>query len=381
MYSIGSMKPTDGIFDGIRPYSDAGIPDAMHRIAADPMFPSLAGFVFPERDADDVRRQLLSITTIGEFQRKMMYNANRQIIRRSITALSYGGISNVTSGRSCLFVSNHRDIMLDASLLQNILLDNGLDTSEITFGANLMQGQLIIDIGKSNKMFRVERPNGSARDLYKSSQLLSDYIRDAIVSRGQSVWIAQRNGRTKDGRDRTDQGLVKMLCMSGRDGNSSALADLNIVPVSVSYEWESCDFLKVHELHACSAGPYVKRPGEDLNSILTGILQPKGRVHIEICSPVTADDLVPFAELPPNAFHHEVADIIDRRICSSYRLYPNNYIAHDMLHGADTYSDYYSSEEKELFIRHLDEFGSHDSLLLGIYANPVDSRAEYSSLK
>ena len=177
-----------------------------------------------------------------------------------------------------MYLSNHRDIMLDASLLQNALLMNGFDTTEITFGANLMQGQLVIDIGKSNKMFRVERPGGSIREFYKASMHLSEYIRHTIVEKKQSVWIAQRNGRTKDGKDRTDQGIINMFRMSS-EGKSTSLSQLNLLPVSVSYEWEPCDILKTLELYAKRQGPYLKKPGEDLNSILTGILQPKGRVH------------------------------------------------------------------------------------------------------
>ena len=150
-------------------------------------------------------------------------------------------------GTPYLFVSNHRDIMLDASLLQNVLVDHGMETAQITFGANLMMNQLVVDIGKSNKMFRVERPGNSAREFYKSSIHLSEYIRNVIIGCGESVWIAQRNGRTKDGNDQTDQGIIKMFCMSKADDKISALKELNIVPVSVSYEWESCDILKAIE--------------------------------------------------------------------------------------------------------------------------------------
>ena len=145
-------------------------------------------------------------------------------------------------------MSNHRDIMLDASLLQNVLLAHGHDTSEITFGANLMQGELMIDLGKSNKMFRVER-GGNMKDFYLSSMHLSNYIRNAVTRLHHSVWIAQRNGRTKDGNDTTDQGIIKMFCMSHPQDKIEALEQLHIVPVTVSYEWEPCDVLKAIELY------------------------------------------------------------------------------------------------------------------------------------
>jgi hypothetical protein len=244
-----------------------------------------------------------------------------------------------------------------------------------------MKGQMVIDIGKSNKMFRVER-GGNPRQMYLNSLHLSDYIRYAITEKQESVWIAQRNGRTKDGTDRTDQGLIKMLSMSGGKDRVKALADLNIVPVSVSYEWESCDILKALELYASRDGkPYVKKPGEDLNSILTGITQPKGRVHIQICEPLTADDLnaIP-ADYVDAQFRHSVAEIMDKRICGGYRLFPNAYIAHDIRSGKREYSDRYTGEQYDAFVAHmkeLDKFQADDILkdiFLGIYANPVDDK-------
>ena len=152
--------------------------------------------------------------------------------------------------------------MLDASLLQNHLVDGGIETTEITFGANLMVSPLVVDIGKSNKMFKVERPGGSIKDFYRSSLHLSEYIRYAITEKHESVWIAQRNGRTKDGIDATDQGIIKMFCMSELHDKIHALAELNIVPVAVSYEWESCDILKALELYESQYTRYTKKPGD-----------------------------------------------------------------------------------------------------------------------
>ena len=259
-----------------------------------------------------------------------------------------------------------------------ILHSNGHKIGEITFGSNLMRGQMVIDIGKSNKMFKVER-GGTPRQMYLNSLHLSDYIRYAITEKGESVWIAQRNGRTKDGIDRTDQGLIKMFGLSGGKDRVQALAELNIVPVSVSYEWESCDILKALELYASRDGkPYVKKPGEDLNSILTGITQPKGRVHIELCEPISAQDLssIP-SDYADAQFRHSVADLMDKRICSAYRLYPNAYIAHDLRSGKAENSDHYTQEQYDAFVNHmaqLDKYGSDPVLrdiFLGIYSNPI----------
>jgi glycerol-3-phosphate O-acyltransferase len=275
-------------------------------------------------------------------------------------------------------VSNHRDIMLDACLLQYVLYKNGHETSEITFGANLMSSPLVIDIGKANKMFRVER-GGTLRDFYLSSRHLSDYIRYVLTEKGQSLWIAQRNGRTKNGNDQTDQGLIKMFCMSEPNDKIRALAELNIIPVSVSYEWESCDILKALELYESRFSRYIKKPGEDLNSILTGITQPKGRVNFTFCPLITEQDLHQYDECTSNEYHRIVAQLIDRRINAAYQLTPNNYIAHDMRYGRQQYRDRYTEAERQAFLDHMQKLSEFDisepdvlrDIFLGIYSNPV----------
>lgn len=376
-------------FDDIRPYYDSEIPSAMHRIANDGLFPLLAPYVFPEKGIEEVRNQILSISTIHEFQTGVMYFANKRIIANSIKEFTTEGFENIERGKSYIYLSNHRDIMLDASLLQNALIDHDFDTTEITFGANLMQNKMVVDIGKSNKMFKVERPGKSIRSFYNSSKLLSEYIRNTITQKHQSLWIAHRNGRTKDGIDRTDQGIITMFRMSGGRDKVHSLEELNILPVSVSYEWEPCDFLKTIEIWQKQKGPYIKKSGEDLNSILTGILQPKGRVHFQICKPISKEELDRISSLPSNSFNKGVAEIVDQRICSSYHLWPNNYIAHDLLCGSDRYSSHYTPAQKGEFVNHLSklenyaEGGNQDELkqiFLGIYANPVDSAELFNEI-
>ena len=232
--------------------------------------------------------------------------------------------------------------MLDASLLEYWLDKNGFDTTEITFGANLMVNPLVVDIGKSNKMFRVERPGGSIRDFYERSCHPSRYIRHAIKEKKQSVWIAQRNGRTKNGMDQTDQGIIKMFCMSEPMDKIRAIADLHIVPVSVSYEWEPCDVLKTLELYESQFTKYTKKPGEDLNSILTGITQQKGRVHFEICEPITKAELSNFYDMTNHDYHHRLWSAHRQTHCLGLPLFPNNYIAYDLRYGSSRFSDRYS---------------------------------------
>ncbi|MBQ2507320.1 MAG: 1-acyl-sn-glycerol-3-phosphate acyltransferase, partial [Bacteroidaceae bacterium] len=278
-------------FDDIRPYYEDEIPDAMKRIAASSSFPLLSSYVYPDEPVKDVRQRVAGFKTVREFQQETMSLMNKRVIDLTIPDFSCTGLERLHKDKSYLYVSNHRDIVLDSSLFQYFLFNNGFDTTEITFGANLMMNQLIVDIGKSNKMFKVERPGGNIKEFYKGSMHLSEYIRYVIKEKKQSVWIAQRNGRTKDGNDSTDQGIIKMFCMSDPEDKVKALSELHIVPVSISYEWESCDILKALELYESQYTKYTKKPGEDLNSILTGIIQYKGQVHIEICQPISKAEL------------------------------------------------------------------------------------------
>ncbi|MDR1672747.1 MAG: acyltransferase [Bacteroidales bacterium] len=367
-------------FDDLRPYRDEEIPVAMRRIVESEYFPLLAAYVYPDRTPEDVKNMLKGYTTIYEFQSQVMKTFNEQVIARSTSSFSCSGIEQLDKAQRYLFVSNHRDIMLDSSLLQYALHCVGHPTTEITFGSNLMDSPLAIDIGKSNKMFKVIR-SVTAKEFYANSLHLSAYIYHALQEKHESIWIAQRNGRTKDGIDATDQGIIKMFHMSRAEHPAKALAKLNIVPVAVSYLWEPCDLLKATEL--CSlqrTGSYMKKPGEDLNSILTGIHQFKGSVHFAVGKPITEADFMPFGELTGNKFNKQVALLIDSRIRQNYRLTCNNYIACDMLSKTDRYAAHYTDEEKALFAEHFKKAAAtataedrqlFSNIFLGIYAHPV----------
>jgi hypothetical protein len=366
-------------FDDIRPYDPSEIPPAMRRIAESEYFGILSQYVFPNKNIEDIRDMVRHIRTTDEFQKKVMYQANRQILH-SITDLSFEGLDQLDPQKNYLFVSNHRDIMLDSSLFQYILHCNGFRTTEITFGSNLMNSQLVVDIGKANKMFKVIR-SSNIRDFLKNSMHLSEYIRYTIKEKGESIWIAQRNGRTKDGNDATDQGIIKMFCMSKSSDPINSVDELNIVPVAISYQIEPCDILKTRELYLSQfCDRYIKQSGEDLNSILTGIMQQKGYVNISFCKPVMKKELE-FDHKIPNEFYKNVAALIDKRIYGHYKLYNNNYIAHDMRSGKTACSENYTKEEKEVFVMRynymLDQIDGNKetltSIFLGIYANPVDN--------
>lgn len=374
------MKITD--FDDIRPYTAEEIPAAMQRIASSSSFPILAAYVYPGEPLEQVRQRIAGYQTVRDFQMETMSMVNKQVIENSITEFTCSGLDKLRPNQQYLYVSNHRDIMLDSSLLQYFLVTHGFDTTEITFGANLMMNQLVIDIGKSNKMFKVERPGGNIKEFYRSSKHLSDYIRFVITEKHQSAWIAQRNGRTKDGNDATDQGIIKMFCMSCPEDKIKAIDQLHIVPVSISYEWESCDILKTLELYESQFAKYTKKPGEDLNSILTGLVQPKGRVHIELCDPISRAELSKFEGMTNNEYHKAVAQLLDARINTAYRLYPNNYIAYDLRYGTTKYQGEYTLEQKEHFLQRVNKLDRYDTcdieklkdIFLGIYSNPVNNK-------
>ena len=376
-------------FDDIRPYYPHEVAEAMQRVADSPELAAAARFVFPGEETESVRRMIRSIGSAEEFQDKVMSRAIERIVGSSMTGFTYEGLGHVVAGQGRLFVSNHRDIMLDASLLQYVLHAHGLETTDITFGDNLMYPGFVTDVGRSNKMFKVVR-GANIKELLSHSKLLSEYMRMAVAELSHSVWIAQRNGRTKDGRDATDQGLVKMFGMSGDGDMAESFARLNITPVAISYQYEPCDMFKVQELFASRGGrKYVKAPGEDLRSIVTGIMQPKGMVHMAVCRPIGLSELEPLRMLERNEFYRALASLIDRRIFAAYRLFDTNYAAHDIRSGENRWSDRYSPQFREEFeayaegiISRLD--GERETLrdiLLGIYANPVDNCAGSASVR
>ena len=369
----------DSKFDDIRPYIDDEIPAAMSRIAASEYFPAIAGFVFPEKKLSEAQETLCSYANIHDFQLDAMYAFNKQVLTQTAAEFTYSGTDYLDSAKSYLFVSNHRDIVLDSSLLQFALHLSGHRTTEITFGSNLMTTQLVIDIGRSNKMFKVMRGE-NPRDFYKTSLHLSEYIRHTITRRGESIWIAQRSGRTKDGNDATDQGILKMFNMSGGKDVASSLHELNIAPVAISYQWEPCDFFKTREMFLSRNGEkYIKEKNEDFISILTGITQPKGNIHISVCEPLHQEELQSISNgKSSNDFYKNVVDLMDKRIYSNYKLHDTNYIAHDIRSNTQQFASYYTPEIKEKFLHHLHQAsknveGDINSILLGIYANPVDN--------
>lgn len=368
-------------FDDIRPYNADEIPAAMQRMADSEVIPAIVDYLMPGVPVEAVRDRIRSIKTVDEFQSGLLLELFENLLKKTSTQLEWTGMENIHGKKPYLFVSNHRDIVLDAMILQYILNADGQKTCQITFGSNLMCYPFVIDFGKVNKMFRTER-GGSPKEFYNSMLHMSEYMRHVITEVHESVWIAQRNGRTKNGIDATDPAIIKMFGMSRRDDRVISLAELNIVPVSVSYEWESCDKLKTLELYLTRKnGHYEKQPNEDLNSILTGIMQPKGHMHFHICPMVTEDDLKALNNCPSGEFYKRVAELMDSRINHNFYLHPNNYIAHDLRDGTITYAEHYTAEQKETFVHYMEWMDDYpemnrkelEEIFLGIYANPIDN--------
>ncbi|MDR0872790.1 MAG: acyltransferase [Prevotellaceae bacterium] len=369
---------TPEILEDYRPYYDEEINAAMHRIADSAYFPVLSAYVYPERSPEDVKKQICAYTTIDEFQLQVMKTVNEQVIARSIANFSYVGLDKLDKAKPYMFISNHRDIMLDATLLQYALYLEGHQTSEITFGSNLMRPQEAVDVGKSNKMFKIIR-GGTAREIFTNSLNVSAYMRYTITQKRQSTWIAQRNGRTKDGTDKTEVAVLKMFAMSSKKPFAENLAELNITPIAVSYEYEPCDFLKTREIYLSRRQCYQKTFDEDLNSILHGILQFKGNTHYTVCETITPAELAECAALPHSEQFKTLAAIIDKKIYAGYKLWKTHYIAHDILHNKTDFLEFYNAEDKQKFIEYMNgglsqidgDRSELQEIFLGIYANPV----------
>lgn len=374
-------------FEDIRSYLDEEIPSAMEYFVNDETSISMARLVLPDKSDDEIKALLRSIKTTDEFQHIMMTRFVRLIVSTTMKGVETQGFNLLDKKKAYLFTGNHRDITLDAFILQIHMLENGLETCNIAFGDNLILNKTIEVFSKSNKMFKVLRSQ-NVRELAQNSQHLSDYIR-YLIKENKSVWIAQRNGRTKDGNDKTDHGLINMFSMSGdRQNLVPNLAELNITPIATSYEYEPCAMMKARESYLKERdGVYVKKPMEDMDSIVSGIRKKKGTMNITICPTITYDDLKKFEGADKHEIVSAVANIIDERIYANYRLYPNNYIANDWLSGTSTFRKFYTQEEKDTFKAYCDkifsklyeELGNEaeqrfTEILLGIYAIPVENK-------
>lgn len=370
-------------FESISPYTDAEAAEALSKLAEYPVVNQASQYFFPDEAPDFLKNLLKSIKTIDDFQILVMQKFVRWVLQHTAHNFSYDGVSNIDPQKKFLALSNHRDIILDPAITQLVLYTNGIPLTEIAVGDNLITNKAIEYLIRSNRMIKVVR-GITARELYLSSQMLSKYIRLNITEQRSSIWLAQRQGRTKNGYDVTEQGLLKMLDMSGQADFQTNFEELNIIPMSISYEYEPCDILKARELVISRKHKYVKAEGEDFNSIMVGIMQKKGNIHLNIGTPLTSEEIAAAAQCDKNDRYQLIRHAVDIRVIEGYKLWKNNYIAYDILNHSFKYSDKYSAEEVEQFVAYMEhqlntvelELNRADlrKHFLEIYANPVVSK-------
>ena len=367
-------------FESISPYTDEEAVVALGKLAEHPLLAEFSRNFFPEQSPDFLKTLLKNLKSIDEFQVLVMSKFVEWVLERTVRNFSYDGISNIDPSKKFLALSNHRDIIFDPAITQLVLYRNGIPLTEIAVGDNLISSPTIEYLLRSNRMIKVVR-GISARELYLSSQMLSKYIRLNITAQRSSIWLAQRQGRTKNGYDLTEQGLLKMLDMSGSGDFQKNYEELNIIPMSISYEYEPCDILKARELVISRKHKYVKAEGEDLNSIIVGIKQNKGDVHLNIGKPLTSEEIAQAALCDKNDRYQLIRHAVDVRVIEGYRLWKTNYIAYDLLNQSFKYSHMYSPADMEQFVDYMrgqldsvePEINREDlrRIFLDIYANPV----------
>ncbi|WP_293871822.1 1-acyl-sn-glycerol-3-phosphate acyltransferase [Flavobacterium sp.] len=373
-------------FDSIRPYYDTEVNEGILSCLNHPMMKAIMNFTFPDVADEIWMNQLKRTHSIRDFQCNFIYQSVQKVLEKSSEGLTTSGFETLEKNTSYLFISNHRDIILDTSLLNVALFDHGLVMTASAIGDNLVQKSFLKTLSKLNRNFLVQR-GLSPRELLDSSKLLSEYIGQLLLRENRSVWIAQREGRTKDGNDATHSGVLKMLAMGSEEANlMDYFKKIKIVPVSISYEYDPTDALKMPQLIAEARNEiYIKEKNEDFITLLSGIIGQKKHIHIHVGAVLNTELDTVAAEFDNNNKQIQaLAQVIDDSILKRYRLWPTNYIAYDLLHNTQDYKNHYSENEKSLFERRLemkiDE--SNPQMLesfLAMYANPVVNKSKYEN--
>ena len=365
-------------FDDIRPFNEEEIRSVTPRLLQEPALYPFLKYIFPEATPEQLREKISSIGSNTDFIKKISYYGVQRILSTTSDGFSYSGEENVKDQVSYLFISNHRDIVLDTCLLNLLLFENQKVMTQSAIGNNLIKDNFLKTIAKLNNNFTVYR-DLNLRETLESSRILSRYIHHVLNEMGQSIWIAQREGRTKDGNDHTHSGVLKMLCMASEDKPLvDYIKELRIIPMAISYEYDPTDILKIPQLLAAERHEtYIKKENEDLNSILTGLTGYKGRIHISLGNPLDEELNELEALGQPSKQIRRLGEIIDERIHRLYRLWPTNYIAYDILYQTDKFRNEYNQEdiqkfEKKILERLTSSAGENARVnLLKMYAMPV----------
>ena len=369
-------------FDPIRPFEPDELPDVFDRLLQNEQFSSVLAYFYPDVPKEALAAKMHACKDNLDFQKTFCYGFLVQLLAR----LSKGcdiDIASLDTDSRYTFISNHRDIVLDSALLDKLLIDAGFNTTcEIAIGDNLLKLPWVKDLVRVNKSFIVERAL-SMREMLMASKRLSEYMHFVIAEKNDNIWIAQREGRAKDSNDRTQEAILKMMVMGGEGSIIDRLKQLHLVPLAISYEYDPCDYLKAAELQARRDNPsWQKGPMDDVTSMQTGIMGYKGYIHYQCADCIDSYlDTIP-ADTPKTEIFRLIADHIDRQIFAGYRLYPNNYVALDLLHGDSAHADHYTAEDKAQFEAYLkgqldkiEMEGKDDAYLreqmLKMYANPA----------
>lgn len=373
-------------FDSIRPFYDSEVNTALKSLLHHPMMKAMMDFTFPEMEETTWKEQLSRTHSIRDFQINFVYQSIQRILEKSSEGLTTSGFEKLEPNTPYLFISNHRDIILDTSLLNVSLFDHGLVMTSSAIGDNLVQKEFLLKLSRLNRNFLVQR-GLSPRELLQSSKLMAEYMYHLLSKENRSVWIAQREGRTKDGNDATHQGVLKMIAMASDEQNCmDFFKKIKIVPVSISYEYDPTDALKMPQLLAISKDEeYIKEKNEDFITLLSGIIGQKKRIHIHVGDVLENEyEKIKIENDNNNKQIQALAQVIDDSILKSYKLWPTNFIAYDILNTTSRFSHLYDDKERQLFERRLEmridaENETMKAGFLAMYANPVVNKLKYTN--
>lgn len=372
----------------IGPYDDSQFQEKMAKLVVEPGFLHAIGYTMPKEEIPALMEELKKLKTKYDFQHQIMFPFMEMLAKTTTSGITLGGAKYYNPALNYVFITNHRDIVLDASFLNLAFLRRGWPTTEVAIGNNLLIYPWITDLVRLNNCVIVKR-NSSLRESLENAKVLSAYIHNSILHNKQSVWIAQREGRAKDSSDHTQESLIKMLALDGEGTFMERLKEINLMPVSISYEYDPNDYLKVREFLLRQRDPnYRKSQRDDLFSMETGLLQFKGKLHFQMTPRINAkiDQIGDFKD--KNEAARNVCHIIDQAIHRSYMIYPINYVAFDMLFKTDRFARQYTAEQKEQFIEYLNgqiakidvpditeqEHSYMEELLLIMYSNPLKNK-------
>lgn len=375
-------------FSEISPYDDSVFHEKMEQLVKEPGFIHALKFTMPENAIPDLIEELLKIRNKYDFQHQIMYPFLEMLAKTTTSGITLGGSKYLNPSINYSFITNHRDIVLDASFLNLAFLRNDYPTSEVAIGNNLLIYDWITDLVRLNKSFIVKRNTG-LREGLEAARKLSAYIHYSILEKHESIWIAQREGRAKDSSDHTQESLIKMLAMGGEGTFMERLKEINLMPVSISYEFDPNDYLKAKEFLLKKRDPaFKKSQHDDLFSMETGLLQFKGRVHFQLTPRINQkiDQIGDFKD--NNTAAKYVGAIIDQAIHRSYEIFPINYVAFDILNKTERFAAKYSEDEKketiEYFEKQLAKIDLNDvtpeehdymyEIMLTMYSNPLKNK-------